>query len=84
PAQAEGKLLTAGAGAANWAANAAAVTAGVDHSFAKALEHVIAANVDNKFISYNNHPPDVPKVRTKSNSKAYTTFRCINDGYNWP
>ncbi|KRX37094.1 Plancitoxin-1 [Trichinella murrelli] len=72
PAQAQGKLLTAGAGAANWAANAAAVTAAVGHSFAKALEHVIAANVDNKFISYNNHPPDVPKVQTKSNSKGNT------------
>ncbi|KRX55173.1 hypothetical protein T09_12306, partial [Trichinella sp. T9] len=69
PAQAEGKLLTAGAGAANWAANAAAVTAAVDHSFAKALEHVIAANGNNKFISYNHIPPDVPKVKTKSNSK---------------
>ncbi|KRX71402.1 Deoxyribonuclease-2-beta [Trichinella sp. T6] len=70
PAQAQGKLLTAGAGAANWAANAAAVTAAVGHSFAKALEHVIAANGNNKFISYNNIPPDVPKVRTKSNSKG--------------
>ncbi|KRY44334.1 Deoxyribonuclease-2-alpha, partial [Trichinella britovi] len=70
PAQAQGKLLTAGAGAANWAPNAAAVTEPNGHSFAKALEHVIAANVDNKFISYNNHPPDVPKVKTKSNSKG--------------
>ncbi|KRZ47957.1 Plancitoxin-1 [Trichinella nativa] len=70
PAQAQGKLLTAGAGAANWAPNAAAVTEPNGHSFAKALEHVIAANVDNKFISYNNHPPDVPKIKTKSNSKG--------------
>ncbi|KRY66173.1 Plancitoxin-1 [Trichinella pseudospiralis] len=70
PAQAEGKLLTAGAGAARWAANPAAVTAPNGHSFAKALEHVIAADVNNKFISYNNLPPDVPKVETKSNSKG--------------
>ncbi|KRZ39212.1 Plancitoxin-1 [Trichinella pseudospiralis] len=70
PAQAEGKLLTAGAGAARWAANPAAVTAPNGHSFAKALEHVIAADVNNKFISYNNLPPDVPKVKTKSNSKG--------------
>ncbi|KRX87216.1 Plancitoxin-1 [Trichinella pseudospiralis] len=70
PAQAEGKLLTAGAGAARWAANPAAVTAPNGHSFAKALEHVIAVNANNKFISYNNLPPDVPKVKTKSNSKG--------------
>ncbi|KRX71401.1 Plancitoxin-1 [Trichinella sp. T6] len=79
PAQAQGKLLTAGAGAANWAANAAAVTAAVGHSFAKALEHVIAANGNNKFISYNNIPPDVPKVRTKSNSKGVLMMDTGND-----
>ncbi|KRX19982.1 Plancitoxin-1, partial [Trichinella nelsoni] len=84
PAQAEGKLLTAGAGAANWAANAAAVTAENGHSFAKALEHVIAANADNKFISYNNHPPDVPKVRTKSNSKGVLMMDTSNtDAASW-
>ncbi|XP_003382284.1 deoxyribonuclease II family protein [Trichinella spiralis] len=76
PAQAEGKLLTAGAGAANWAGNAAAVTAINGHSFAKALEHVIGADPNNKFISYNNHPPDVPKVRTKSNSKGNEKCNC--------
>ncbi|KRY06923.1 Deoxyribonuclease-2-alpha, partial [Trichinella patagoniensis] len=37
---------------------------------AKPLEHVIEANQDNKFIAYNNIPPDVPKVKTKSNSKG--------------
>ncbi|KRZ65647.1 hypothetical protein T10_3551 [Trichinella papuae] len=70
PAQAQGKLLTAGGGAARWANNPAAVTADNGHSFAKALEHVIAVNANNKFISYNNLPPDVPKVKTKSNSKG--------------
>ncbi|KRZ47532.1 hypothetical protein T02_11798, partial [Trichinella nativa] len=28
---------------------------------AKPLEHVIAANDANKFIAYNNIPPDIPK-----------------------
>ncbi|KRZ81412.1 hypothetical protein T08_5024, partial [Trichinella sp. T8] len=68
PAQSNGRILVEGA-AANWAGSPGAVTADNGHSFAKALEHVIAVNGNNKFISYNNHPPDVPKVKTKSNSK---------------
>ncbi|KRY07660.1 Plancitoxin-1 [Trichinella patagoniensis] len=69
PAQPNGKILIAGA-AGNWADNPAEVTANNGHSFAKALEHVIGADVNNKFISYNNEPPDVPKVKTKSSSKG--------------
>ncbi|KRY47189.1 Plancitoxin-1, partial [Trichinella britovi] len=65
----ESKIDAIGA-AANWAGSPGAVTADNGHSFAKALEHVIAVNANNKFISYNNHPPDVPKVKTKSNSKG--------------
>ncbi|KRY45156.1 hypothetical protein T03_444 [Trichinella britovi] len=56
--------------AGNWADSPAEVTANNGHSFAKALEHVIGADANNKFISYNNDPPDVPKVKTKSNSKG--------------
>ncbi|KRY26125.1 hypothetical protein T01_15449, partial [Trichinella spiralis] len=40
------------------------------HAVAKPLEHVIEANAANKFIAYNNIPPDIPKVKTKSNSKG--------------
>ncbi|KRX53346.1 Deoxyribonuclease-2-alpha [Trichinella sp. T9] len=69
PAQSNGRILVEGA-AANWAGSPGAVTADNGHSFAKALEHVIAVNANNKFISYNNHPPDVPKVKTKSSSKG--------------
>ncbi|KRX64012.1 Deoxyribonuclease-2-alpha, partial [Trichinella sp. T6] len=69
PAQRNGKILIAGA-AGNWADSPAEVTANNGHSFAKALEHVIGADANNKFISYNNDPPDVPKVKTKSNSKG--------------
>ncbi|KRY64964.1 Deoxyribonuclease-2-alpha, partial [Trichinella pseudospiralis] len=68
PAQNTGKALIAGAAGA-WQ-NTAAVTGANGHSFAKALEHVIAANAANKFIAYNNIPPDIPKVETKSNSKG--------------
>ncbi|KRZ82940.1 Deoxyribonuclease-2-beta [Trichinella sp. T8] len=70
PAQTNGKILFAGAAGGNWAGSPQSVTLNNGHSFAKALEHVIAANAENKFISYNNDPPDVPKVRTKSNSKG--------------
>ncbi|KRZ82470.1 Plancitoxin-1, partial [Trichinella sp. T8] len=77
PAQSNGRILVEGA-AANWAGSPGAVTADNGHSFAKALEHVIAVNANNKFISYNNHPPDVPKVKTKSNSKGVLMMDTTN------
>ncbi|KRZ82643.1 Plancitoxin-1, partial [Trichinella sp. T8] len=70
PAQPRGMTLIAGGGAVNWVANPVDVTQMADHSFGKVLEHVIAENAANKFIAYNNIPPDVPKVNTKSNSKG--------------
>ncbi|KRX64991.1 Deoxyribonuclease-2-alpha [Trichinella sp. T6] len=68
PAQNTGKALIAEAAGA-WQ-DTAAVTGANGHSFAKALEHVIAPDNTNKFIVYNNIPPDIPKVKTKSNSKG--------------
>ncbi|KRZ01795.1 Deoxyribonuclease-2-beta [Trichinella zimbabwensis] len=70
PAQPRGMTLIAGGGAVNWAANPVDVVQNAGHSFAKVLEHVIAVDASNKFIAYNNIPPDVPKVNTKSNSKG--------------
>ncbi|KRX55218.1 Deoxyribonuclease-2-beta, partial [Trichinella sp. T9] len=75
--------------AGNWANNPVAVTQNNGHSFAKAIEHVFAPHVDNKFIAYNNDPPDVPKVRTKSNSKAWIVhtvpgFPKARTGYLFP
>ncbi|KRX52011.1 Plancitoxin-1, partial [Trichinella sp. T9] len=67
PTQNTGKALIAGD--ANWQAYPQ-VTGLVDHSFGKAVEHVVALNADNKFIAYSNVPPDLPKVKTKSNSKG--------------
>ncbi|KRY76287.1 Plancitoxin-1 [Trichinella pseudospiralis] len=82
PAQANGKILLAGS--ANWANNAAAVAANAGHSFAKALEHVIASGGNNKFIAYNNAPPDIPKVKTKSNSKGVLMMDTTNtDAASW-
>ncbi|KRX52897.1 Plancitoxin-1, partial [Trichinella sp. T9] len=77
PAKPNGKILHAGAANGNWANSPQPIARNNDHSFAKALEHVIAVNANNKFISYNNHPPDVPKVRTKSNSKG--NEKCNSD-----
>ncbi|KRX48977.1 Deoxyribonuclease-2-alpha [Trichinella murrelli] len=68
PAQNTGKALIAEAAGA-WQ-DTVAVTGANGHSFAKALEHVIAPDNTNKFIVYNNIPPDIPKVKTKSNSKG--------------
>ncbi|KRX95271.1 Deoxyribonuclease-2-alpha, partial [Trichinella pseudospiralis] len=70
PAQPRGMTLIAGGAAVNWVANPVDVVQNAGHSFAKVLEHVIAADASNKFIAYNNIPPDVPKVNTKSNSKG--------------
>ncbi|KRY32105.1 Deoxyribonuclease-2-alpha, partial [Trichinella spiralis] len=68
PAQNTGKALIGGA-AANWQVYPA-ITGLVDHSFGRAVEHVVALNANNKFIAYSNVPPDLPKVKTKSNSKG--------------
>ncbi|XP_003381762.1 deoxyribonuclease II family protein [Trichinella spiralis] len=70
PAQNTGKALIGGA-AANWQVYPA-ITGLVDHSFGRAVEHVVALNANNKFIAYSNVPPDLPKVKTKSNSKGVT------------
>ncbi|KRZ01413.1 Plancitoxin-1, partial [Trichinella pseudospiralis] len=84
PAQANGKILVAGAAGGNWADSPQPVTANNGHSFAKAIEHVFAAHGENKFISYNNLPPDVPKTKTKSNSKGVLMMDITgNDAAAW-
>ncbi|KRX70341.1 Plancitoxin-1 [Trichinella sp. T6] len=81
PAQERGKILLP---AANWANNAAPVAANGGHSFAKALEHVVASDRNNKFIAYNNAPPDISKVKTKSNSKGVLMMDTSNaDAASW-
>ncbi|KRZ01790.1 Plancitoxin-1 [Trichinella zimbabwensis] len=69
PTKNTGKALIAGGGAAAWQ-DTPDLTAAAGHAVAKPLEHVIAANGANKFIAYNNIPPDIPKVKSKSNSKG--------------
>ncbi|KRY98967.1 hypothetical protein T11_4583, partial [Trichinella zimbabwensis] len=69
PAQATGKIILAGA-VGSWDDSAAAFTADSGHSFAKTLEHVVGNDPSVKFLAYNNVPPAVPNVKTKSNSKG--------------
>ncbi|KRZ67771.1 hypothetical protein T10_7160, partial [Trichinella papuae] len=80
PGQANGKIIVAGA-AGNWQDGAVAITAANGHSFAKALEHVVGNDGAIKFLAYNNVPPRVPKVKTKSNSKG---FPIPKTAYTWP
>ncbi|XP_003382205.1 deoxyribonuclease II family protein, partial [Trichinella spiralis] len=69
PAQNRGKALIAGANPNAWQ-NTQDLTGPNGHAVVKSLEHVIMADAANKFIAYSNIPPDVPKVKTKSNSKG--------------
>ncbi|KRY44138.1 hypothetical protein T03_6960 [Trichinella britovi] len=76
PARNVGKALIAGGGAAAWQ-NTTDRTADAAHAVAKSPEHVIQENTGNKFIAYNNIPPNVPKVKTKSNSKNNKSKRVL-------
>ncbi|KRX12720.1 Deoxyribonuclease-2-alpha [Trichinella nelsoni] len=69
PDQNRGKALIAGANPNAWQ-NTQDLTGLNGHAVVKSLEHVIMADAANKFIAYSNIPPDVPKVKTKSNSKG--------------
>ncbi|KRZ81959.1 Plancitoxin-1, partial [Trichinella sp. T8] len=69
PAQDTGKIILPGA-VGNWANNQRAFTAGQGHSFAKTLEHVVGTHASVKFLAYNNVPPGIPNVKTKSNGKG--------------
>ncbi|XP_003381775.1 deoxyribonuclease II family protein [Trichinella spiralis] len=68
PGQNTGKIIFATAAGA-WDDGAQPLSNVNQHSFAKALEHVVADNNNIKFLAYNNAPPGVPSVKTKSNSK---------------
>ncbi|KRY25172.1 hypothetical protein T01_7691, partial [Trichinella spiralis] len=60
PAQNIGKALIAGRAPVAWQ-NTPDLTQANNHAVFKPLEHVIAANQGNRFIAYNNIPPDVLK-----------------------
>ncbi|KRY31144.1 Deoxyribonuclease-2-alpha, partial [Trichinella britovi] len=80
PGQPNGKIILATA-AVSWNDGAQALSSDNGHSFATALQHVVRDNGNIKFLAYNNAPPGVANVKTKSNSKGYSTQffqRCIH------
>ncbi|KRY06611.1 Deoxyribonuclease-2-alpha [Trichinella patagoniensis] len=82
PAQNNGKLLASDS-PNDWANGAAPVTQPNGHSFAVALTDVVGPHANVKFLAYNNVPPAVPNVKTKSNSKGViiiSTAPGQNDG----
>ncbi|KRZ00844.1 hypothetical protein T11_2173, partial [Trichinella zimbabwensis] len=68
PGQANGKIIEATSAGA-WQDGAQALSNDNAHSFAKTLEHVVGNDNNIKFLAYNNAPPGVPNINTKSNSK---------------
>ncbi|KAL1226919.1 Deoxyribonuclease-2-alpha [Trichinella spiralis] len=82
PAQNNGKLLASDS-PNDWANGAAVVTQPNGHSFAAALTNVVGPHANVKFLAYNNVPPAVPNVKTKSNSKGVIIINTTpgqNDG----
>ncbi|KRX50734.1 Deoxyribonuclease-2-alpha, partial [Trichinella sp. T9] len=82
PAQNTGKLLASDV-PGNWMDGARDVTQAAGHSFGVILTDVVGNNVNVKFLAYNNVPPGIPNVKTKSNSKGLimiSTAVNVNDG----
>ncbi|KRZ41540.1 Plancitoxin-1 [Trichinella pseudospiralis] len=69
PGQTRGKIIVSNSAGA-WVDGAVALTTRAGQSFGVTLEHVIGDNAAIKFLAYNNVPPGMPKVKTKSNSKG--------------
>ncbi|KRZ81724.1 Deoxyribonuclease-2-alpha, partial [Trichinella sp. T8] len=70
PGQDTGKIIEATAAAGNWQDGAASIANDQGHSFATVLQNVVRDNGNIKFLAYNNAPPGVPSIKTKSNSKG--------------
>ncbi|KRX69143.1 Deoxyribonuclease-2-alpha [Trichinella sp. T6] len=71
PGQNSGKIIFATAAGA-WDDGAQALNNNAGHSFAKTLEDVVRNQNNIKFLAYNNAPPGVASMKTKSNSKGYS------------
>ncbi|KRX33343.1 Deoxyribonuclease-2-alpha [Trichinella murrelli] len=82
PAQTTGKIIHAGA-VGSWANGQAPFTDPQGHSFAKTLENVVRDNPTIKFLAYNNVPPGIPNVKTKSNSKGVIILSTAADSAAW-
>ncbi|KRY26904.1 Deoxyribonuclease-2-alpha [Trichinella spiralis] len=82
PGQDTGKIIFATA-AGSWDNGASAFTNNGGHSFAKTLENVVGNHINIKFLAYNNAPPGVPNVNTKSNSKGVIILSTAADSAAW-
>ncbi|KRZ82566.1 Deoxyribonuclease-2-alpha [Trichinella sp. T8] len=82
PGQDNGKIIEANDAAA-WNNGAQALSNRDQHSFAKALEHVVGDHQNVKFLAYNNAPPGVPSIKTKSNSKGVIILATNADSAAW-
>ncbi|KRZ81609.1 Deoxyribonuclease-2-alpha, partial [Trichinella sp. T8] len=69
PGQTRGKIIVSNSAGA-WATGNADLTQQGGQSFGGTLEHVIGDHAQIKFLAYNNVPPRMPNVKTKSNSKG--------------
>ncbi|XP_003381621.1 deoxyribonuclease II family protein [Trichinella spiralis] len=69
PGQIRGKIIVSDSAGA-WVDGNADLTQRDQQSFGGTLEHVVGNNDNIKFLAYNNVPPLMPNVKTKSNSKG--------------
>ncbi|KRX37561.1 Deoxyribonuclease-2-alpha [Trichinella murrelli] len=83
PGQATGKIIEATAAAGDWQDGARALSNPNQHSFATALQHVVGDDPNAKFLAYNNAPPGVPSIKTKSNSKGVIILATNADSAAW-
>ncbi|KRX53394.1 Deoxyribonuclease-2-alpha, partial [Trichinella sp. T9] len=82
PGEANGKIIESAAAVA-WQNGAQPLTNDAQHSFATALQHVVGNNPNAKFLAYNNAPPGVPNLKTKSNSKGVIILATNADSAAW-
>ncbi|KRX52129.1 Deoxyribonuclease-2-alpha, partial [Trichinella sp. T9] len=68
-AETSGKIIVSNSAAA-WVNGNAELTQRERQSFGGTLEHVVQNHDQIKFLAYNNVPPGMPNVKTKSNSKG--------------
>ncbi|KRX51313.1 Deoxyribonuclease-2-alpha [Trichinella sp. T9] len=82
PGQNNGKIIFATAAGA-WDDGAQALNNNAGHSFAKTLEDVVRNQNNIKFLAYNNAPPGVASMKTKSNSKGVIILATNADSAAW-
>ncbi|KRX69451.1 Deoxyribonuclease-2-alpha [Trichinella sp. T6] len=82
PGQNSGKIIFATAAGA-WDDGAQALNNNAGHSFAKTLEDVVRNQNNIKFLAYNNAPPGVASMKTKSNSKGVIILATNADSAAW-